>query len=615
MMSLRVIDFFCGAGGFSEGFRQQGYHIVKGIDNWKLAVDTHNLNHGLSDEPVDILEFEKSIEAIEALPDVEVLIGSPPCVNFSMSNRAGKADKSLGIRLIEAYLRVVAVKKHKNGSILRAWLMENVPNSRNFVNKEYTFEGLGLAEWARMIKKQPSDVALRVKDNGDLLTASDYGSPQSRQRFICGEVIATNEFPYPVKTHGSKRKGDGLKPYLTLGDIRSKMPSPMERLKKTTWSDPNYPSLKLPVEQITDHFYDTGVYQVEWEMARFQKQNHPYMGRMSFPEDDSRPSRTIMATRSASTREAIIFRSELIRQGDGEYRLPTIREAATLMGFPYTYQFLGGESSKWKLIGNAVCPHMASALAKEIKRKLNQETIGLDDIDFESQKMNFLKVNNLNNPNPNTFYAPPRKKRGAKFRMHPFKVGNITVALTNFDPNVGSDVSTNGRKWYCVVYVGAGKEYETIIINEDIFNIIVNAIKKLPFGNAFIDEFQHQYKWRIGDYHQLQSIYEANKVESEHVYSPVTYIESIGDFIKKYDKFFEIVAINIPGYKKQTIPLRQLLAIFTLAYVSLQVKNIVFELDNWNDIEALQLTYQPKLLEKKGGLWTQAHKKIDELKV
>jgi DNA (cytosine-5)-methyltransferase 1 len=29
---LKVIDFFCGAGGFSEGFRQMGYKIVYGFD-------------------------------------------------------------------------------------------------------------------------------------------------------------------------------------------------------------------------------------------------------------------------------------------------------------------------------------------------------------------------------------------------------------------------------------------------------------------------------------------------------------------------------------------------------------------------------------------------------
>src|SRR5687768_4859107 len=122
--TLQVIDFFCGAGGFSEGFRQQGFKIVMGIDNWRPAVQTHNLNHGLNDNIGNVLDFEQGIDKINELPNTEVIIGSPPCVNFSMSNRAGKADKSLGVRLIEAYLRVVAVKKHQSRSVLKAWLME-----------------------------------------------------------------------------------------------------------------------------------------------------------------------------------------------------------------------------------------------------------------------------------------------------------------------------------------------------------------------------------------------------------------------------------------------------------------------------------------------------------
>lgn len=40
MKKLTVIDFFCGAGGFSEGFRQQGFEIIQGYDNWKPAIDT-----------------------------------------------------------------------------------------------------------------------------------------------------------------------------------------------------------------------------------------------------------------------------------------------------------------------------------------------------------------------------------------------------------------------------------------------------------------------------------------------------------------------------------------------------------------------------------------------
>ena len=51
MSKLTVIDFFCGAGGFSEGFRQQGFEIVCGIDSWKPAIDSFNFNFGRECKP------------------------------------------------------------------------------------------------------------------------------------------------------------------------------------------------------------------------------------------------------------------------------------------------------------------------------------------------------------------------------------------------------------------------------------------------------------------------------------------------------------------------------------------------------------------------------------
>ena len=94
---------------------------------------------------------------------------------------------------------------------------------------------------------------------------------------------------------------------------------------------------------------------------------------MSFPENVNNPSRTIMATRSASTREAIIYNNF---DKENQYRLPTIREAACLMGFPLSYQFEGkSENIKYKLIGNAVCCPLASCFAKEI---LIKEELSLD---------------------------------------------------------------------------------------------------------------------------------------------------------------------------------------------------------------------------------------------
>ena len=62
-----VADFFCGAGGFSEGFRQSGFKVVFALDNWDYARKTHKLNHPECDHAVngDILALD--VEKINEL--------------------------------------------------------------------------------------------------------------------------------------------------------------------------------------------------------------------------------------------------------------------------------------------------------------------------------------------------------------------------------------------------------------------------------------------------------------------------------------------------------------------------------------------------------------------
>lgn len=191
---LTVIDFFCGAGGFSEGFRRAGYDVIMGIDVWQPAIITHNFNHGLNDNVKSVLDFE-DIEEINKLPDTDIIIGSPPCQLFSLSNQGGNANKDSGINLIKTFYKVIAVKKFQKNSKLKAWLMENVPNSQNYVQEEYTFEELGLSNWAISQNLNPKSVAIKSKYNGGILHADDYGAAQSRRRFVSGEIIDTGEFP------------------------------------------------------------------------------------------------------------------------------------------------------------------------------------------------------------------------------------------------------------------------------------------------------------------------------------------------------------------------------------------------------------------------------------
>ena len=404
MSELSVIDFFCGAGGFSEGFRQQGFKIILGVDNWQPAINTYNHNYKQKFKTKDILDFYENIDDINSLPNSDVILGSPPCVSFSSSNKSGKADKSLGLKLTESFLRVVAVKKFQTNSVLKAWFMENVENSKKHIKEEYSFIDLNLKGWAAENGFDPKSIAIKMVENNCIINSADYGSYQSRKRLISGEIIQEGKLIIPNKTH-SKNNTDGLEKYKTLGDFKKLFPNPFLNDLEKKIKDPSY-DLEIKAKLLTDHFYDTGIYESEWESSKFLKTNHPFMGKMSFPENELNPSRTVTATKIANSRESMIYKSEMERKGNGEYRTPTVREVACLMGFPISYQFLGSEHTKWRLVGNAVCPSVSRALARVIREQLNLsilDNIIENNIDIED-------ITNLNQFNLKEFNNPPKKK-------------------------------------------------------------------------------------------------------------------------------------------------------------------------------------------------------------
>ncbi len=395
MKNLSVVDFFCGAGGFSEGFKQQGFDIIQGIDNWKPAIDTFNHNFSLQSETQDILKFE-DLKYINALPNTDIILGSPPCVSFSNSNKGGNADKSLGINLIEIFLKIVAVKKHQLNSQLKAWFMENVTNSIKYTKDEYTFIDLNLKKWAKENNINPLMIAINFKDNQQILNSADFGVAQARKRLFAGEVIKNNSFP--ELNLQSKRK--------SIKNIFRYFPSPIKQQKQIT--DPNY-KIRIDSKKLTDHFYDTGIYKPHWDYSQYCKTNHPYMGKMSFPENLGNPSRTVTATKLDNSREALIYKSEVSRQGDGQYRTPTVREVAILMSFPITYQFIGSsENSKWRLVGNAVCPLISSAIARATLKALDLSVLREPNIE---KKPNLDNVINLNTFKEKIFDNPPIRKK------------------------------------------------------------------------------------------------------------------------------------------------------------------------------------------------------------
>lgn len=73
---MRVADFFCGGGGFSEGFRQAGFEIVFAVDKWAPAVNTYKGNkpgaNVIQDDVIRISNLpDDEFEAL--VPDSEVI--------------------------------------------------------------------------------------------------------------------------------------------------------------------------------------------------------------------------------------------------------------------------------------------------------------------------------------------------------------------------------------------------------------------------------------------------------------------------------------------------------------------------------------------------------------
>ncbi len=560
MAKLTVVDLYCGAGGFSEGFRQQGFKIIAGYDHWKTAVDTYSYNFGKDKGKLqDLLELENSVELIEKIPDSNVILGSPPCVSFSSSNQSGKADKSLGLRLTKIFLKVVAVKKFKKGSILKAWFMENVEKSIDHVSKSYTFSQLGLGKWAHENGYKPQSVALRLKENHAVINAAEYGSPQQRVRAVAGEIICEGRMIVPKASHLPDCSNKKIPTYITLQKIRKHFPSPTEKKGYRLIQDPLYKDIRIKLSELTDQFYDTGLYESEWKCSRDQKLNHPYMGRMSFPEKEIKPSRTITATTIGTSREAIIYRSEYDREGHGEYRIPTARESATLMSFPITFQFLGGEGAKIRLIGNAVCPSVSRAFAITVR-----ECMGLRKKNklWLQQKVNLSGANDLNTFKPKKFDNPPKKKQGARFRRHPFKDGNITVTLSNY--NIENN-EINNNKWITSIQYGNGKGFPTFSLKDGFYKKIEKTIEKALQGSSFLEIINNGFSEKIAKGKILQEMYEVQKPREIYL-EPTKLVEIIAEIIKELkienEKFEQLKMIVFKN--KETVPLKQLYALYAI---------------------------------------------------
>ncbi len=494
---MRVADFFCGGGGFSEGFRQAGFDIVFAVDKWEPAIKTYKGNmygaNAIQDDVIRISNLpDDEFEAL--VPDSEVIIGSPPCQSFSHSNKSGNADKSIGIQLIEAYLKIIYRKKYKPSSILRYWVLENVPSVINYIKEEYIANDFGL----------DGDFVLRPHGGASgRYNAKYFGAPTNRERYICGE------FPRPCETKNDNN-------VTTLKQVLDSLGDPL-RTDNGRITDINYPYFTLQSQQVTDQHYIYELAEFEYENAIRLKQDKGYMGKMSFPENLDKPARTVMATMTTSARESMI-----LGYGDKRYRLPTVREVASMMSFPIDYWFYGSSIGiKHTLVGNAVPPKLSYAIGVAIA---NEEKIEIPKKYIPIKHDEKLLFYNLNGIEFEIKKEKP-KRENAKFKYHiPYLIINAyRVELTNYH----SDFENGRYLWNPEIHYSQGKNKAQTYIP----NITMRAI---PFQyKVYINEFIYQTKKAVPNMDTFQAVFcmTKDKRAQQKYYGPLELLEKIKTFI------------------------------------------------------------------------------------
>ncbi len=166
MRIVRAIDLYAGIGGWSLGLRLAGVDVVASYEWWQPAIDTHNGNHGGDFSPVDI----RQLKLADLPTGIDLVVGSPPCTEFSYSNRGGSGDITEGLKDLVKFLEVVEHLKP------RYWALENVPRVAEVLRKGF---------------KDPKHVLYRFRrldPRIEIIDFSDYGAPQSRRRCIAGNI-------------------------------------------------------------------------------------------------------------------------------------------------------------------------------------------------------------------------------------------------------------------------------------------------------------------------------------------------------------------------------------------------------------------------------------------
>ena len=339
-----IIDLFCGCGGLSLGFKEAGFNVLLGIDNWKDALVTFKHNHSGSDILcADLMNLNpEEVNRAVAGKKIDVIIGGPPCQGFSVAGKRIIDDKRN--RLYKSFVRMVEFFKPK------AFVLENVPNILTM--------GEGIIKRAIISDFE----ALGYKVVNKVLIASDYGVPQNRRRAIFVGLLSGKEFLFPEPTVKQR-----ITTYEALSDLPEKSLADGVRYPVPPQSD--YQKLiRRDSQFVFNHQVSMHTEQTQRIIAMV-----PDGGNYKDLPLDLQSTRKVHIawTRLNSNAPSITIDTGHRHHFHYKYnRIPTVRESARIQSFADTVVFLGSKTSQYKQVGNAVPPLMAKSIAEQLIKQL-----------------------------------------------------------------------------------------------------------------------------------------------------------------------------------------------------------------------------------------------------
>ncbi|MGP5079267.1 DNA cytosine methyltransferase [Brachybacterium alimentarium] len=350
--TIRMLDLFAGVGGLSEGLHQASnlFRAVKAVELEPRAAAGYALNHGTDVYVGSIQDWLRT----EQTPEVDLVIGGPPCQGFS----------SLGARRVDDERNLLW--RHYADAVTRAvpkyFVLENVPQfstSAQFeMFEEMTRKG-GILE----------DYAI----SPHLVNAAEYETAQIRKRVIV--IGHRRDLPDPGFPDG---QGDRSK-WPKLRDVIDGLPLPgalptgrTHLIHDDKLSPGPFRSDELHVERTYSDLSKRRFREIPYGGNRFDLSeglkceawkkhasgSGDVMGRLRWEE----PSVTI--------------RTEFVKPEKGRYLHPvhhraiSPHEGARIQGFPDHYLFVGPITQIVRQIGNAVPIPLGKAIGEQMLEAL-----------------------------------------------------------------------------------------------------------------------------------------------------------------------------------------------------------------------------------------------------